>query len=393
MLPGAMKEVALSPVAVPRLRPLLGPPPAVPTAGELLLGLHAAVDIRELWDATCRLLHGTVNSDFVCLCLRPFELLPGTIFRDRHPFRTPEELLRFNRLSLLQPYLAAHPGLTLVRLSDVVRDEDLVRTPFYRECMAPCGYFHVAALAFWNGPRLEGVVCPHRSRAAGLFTRAEMRLLERLHPAFDVALRRVLRLYRDRAVRLSLERFMQRVPLPAVLVNWDGDVIYANRAAAEAAHVWRVGRETAHRLKRPAPLTLPDDLAALCGEARAAWQPQPQNIEPGPGTTFQRAHPTEPGLSASVTVLQFSAEPQQRPTLLLQWQDTAPGAPARPPLGPLTRLSPAEQELALRVCEGWSTRDLATRLGKSPLTIKTQLQSIYRKLEVPGRSRLMAVLR
>ncbi|MBL9134934.1 MAG: helix-turn-helix transcriptional regulator [Verrucomicrobiales bacterium] len=371
-----------------------------PSSDDFVLELQGAVNIPELWESICRLVHAAVDADFACLCLRPFEMVPGTIFRDRHPFTTSEQLQRFNRLSVLQPYLLAHPGIEVVRMSDVIAEEDLVETPFYRECMEPCGYLHVAAMAFWNGTKMEAVVCAHRSREAGAFRRSEVRALQKLHASVAVAIRRVLRLHREYSVRLSLERFMQRVPLATVLLSWDLEIIYENRAACEAVLVWEEGREKARQWKPPARVKLPTPLLALCREAKEAWRPMPSNPSPGIGPCLQLRHPTESGFLVEVRVLQLGSNPGHRPTLLMTWEDLGPSenrtgeeGGRKASLGKLARLSPCERELALLTCEGLGTADLATRLGKSPLTIKKQLQSIYRKLEVPGRTRLMAILR
>jgi len=108
--------------------PIPSAAPPAPTSAELTDQLHAAIDIRELWEVTCRLVHELVDADFVCLCLRPFELLLGRIFRDRHAFQSVEELLRFDQLSVLQPYVLAHPGLETIRLRDVISDVDSAST-------------------------------------------------------------------------------------------------------------------------------------------------------------------------------------------------------------------------------------------------------------------------
>jgi DNA-binding CsgD family transcriptional regulator len=61
--------------------------------------------------------------------------------------------------------------------------------------------------------------------------------------------------------------------------------------------------------------------------------------------------------------------------------------------GALRELTPREREIALLVCEGCSNAEIARRLSKSVLTIKTQLNSVFRKLGVESRTRLMARLR
>jgi DNA-binding CsgD family transcriptional regulator len=61
--------------------------------------------------------------------------------------------------------------------------------------------------------------------------------------------------------------------------------------------------------------------------------------------------------------------------------------------GALRELTPREREIALLVCEGCSNAEIARRLSKSVLTIKTQLNSAFRKLGVNSRTRLMAMMR
>jgi DNA-binding CsgD family transcriptional regulator len=62
-------------------------------------------------------------------------------------------------------------------------------------------------------------------------------------------------------------------------------------------------------------------------------------------------------------------------------------------LNQLRDLTPREREIALLVCEGHSNAEVAKRLSKSVLTIKTQLNSVFRKLGVESRAKLMAMLR
>jgi DNA-binding CsgD family transcriptional regulator len=59
----------------------------------------------------------------------------------------------------------------------------------------------------------------------------------------------------------------------------------------------------------------------------------------------------------------------------------------------LWALTPSEREVALLICEGCSNAEVARRLKKSPLTTKKQLTSIFSKLNVRTRGRLMALMR
>ena len=59
----------------------------------------------------------------------------------------------------------------------------------------------------------------------------------------------------------------------------------------------------------------------------------------------------------------------------------------------IAKLTLREREVALLIGQGCSNDEAAHRLGKSVLTVKKQLRSIYQKLSVEGRGRLIALLR
>lgn len=59
----------------------------------------------------------------------------------------------------------------------------------------------------------------------------------------------------------------------------------------------------------------------------------------------------------------------------------------------VVKLTPAEAEVVSHLTRGLSNREIAAQLGKSEATIKNQLRSVYRKLGVANRIRLMVMLR
>jgi LuxR family maltose regulon positive regulatory protein len=62
-------------------------------------------------------------------------------------------------------------------------------------------------------------------------------------------------------------------------------------------------------------------------------------------------------------------------------------------LSHLIRLTSREQNLALLVCDGRSNQEIADESGLSLETVKKHLHSIFCKLEVPSRSRLITLMR
>jgi DNA-binding NarL/FixJ family response regulator len=55
-------------------------------------------------------------------------------------------------------------------------------------------------------------------------------------------------------------------------------------------------------------------------------------------------------------------------------------------------LSPAEQEIARLLCDGWSPAAIARKRRRSPLTIVNQVRSIYAKLDVCCHAELLHAL-
>jgi DNA-binding NarL/FixJ family response regulator len=69
----------------------------------------------------------------------------------------------------------------------------------------------------------------------------------------------------------------------------------------------------------------------------------------------------------------------------------AGGMPVDPALAPLllrrdTTLSPREREVLQQLADGLANKEVADRLGMAESTVKTHLESIYRKLEVFDRT-------
>jgi hypothetical protein len=170
------------------------------------------------------------------------------------------------------PSLRAHPGTTVLRMSHFVPDRVQERSAFYREFMKPVGLRHVAGMAFWEERDiLAGAPGCYPTAAQGDFTKAELAALRRLYPHVATAARRVLRAHRERVVRLALETFLQCLPLPTALLDWELNVIYHNRAALQANAVWRQGPAARDSSSSGPRSNSPGDIHAACRRLRDAW--------------------------------------------------------------------------------------------------------------------------
>lgn len=79
------------------------------------------------------------------------------------------------------------------------------------------------------------------------------------------------------------------------------------------------------------------------------------------------------------------------PSATLSWSEFC--AEHAPETGALAGLSPAERVVVAHLQLGLSNREIARRLGKSEMTVKNQVSSCLRKVGVPSRMRLIALLR
>jgi DNA-binding CsgD family transcriptional regulator len=368
-----------------------------------LLALHAAEEMQQFWRATRRVMHAALPLHYVCLCIRPFALAPSTIFRERAPFASEEEFRCFQELSPIQAELGRRPGAHYVRMSDVVPDRRLARTEFYRRFMRPHDDRYFACLNFWAAGAFQGMIGLHRTRDHRDFTETEGEFLAGLHPHFDTVLHRILGLHRERAVRLSLEKLVVNLPIATVLLDWDLRVTFRNRLAIDLCAVWNLGPARARAVKYAEDFRLPDEIRDYCEEFKTHWVPGHARVCPlaTPGGAWI-SHAAVPGLRATVHLLQLDAAPLSMPMFLVRLEQTVNGrtVPAEPEGASHREMSPRfaclslrEREVATLIGQGCSNDEVASRLGKSVLTVRKQLHSIYGKLDIAGRGRLIAIMR
>lgn len=361
--------------------------------------MHAAQEMKEFWEVTKEVLHAALPVHFICMCLRPFALMPSTVFRERAPFASEEEFQRFQEVSPIQAYLSLRPGTTLVRISDIVPERELTGSEFFRRFMQPHDDRYFSCLNFWNGGLFQGLIGLHRTAAQYDFTDAEMALLAQLHPHFETVLKRILNLHRERAVRLSLEKLLVNLPIATVLLDWELRVTSRNHSAVELCAIWNLGPEKASREKYHEDFCLPAAVLAYCENFKATWSPCNHRLCPltTPAGIYIQ-HPTHPDLRASVNLLQLDAAPLSMPMFLIRLENNATtdriaNDESSTSISLLTRLTPREREVAKLVGQGWSNDEVAESLSKSVLTVKRQLRSIFQKLNIANRGRLTALLR
>src|SRR5213594_3509784 len=365
-----------------------------PSLEKTLLSLHAAMNLGSFWKAIQQLLAAAIPNRLIGLMLQPNPILPMIA---RWTLPMPDG---FFAAEALKSHIAAQPRQRFVRISDLFSNRSsLMKSAFYRRYMAPQRCRHGVVLFFWRSQRLICVIAIMRTATQGDLSPAEMKLLQHLYPQFLTALCRLRSLEREHSLRMDLEEFLSRLPLPTILLRWNLKPIYQNRAARDFCAVWEKGPDEAQLMNATSPI--PAEILDRCRLLKQQWaHAQPRTLS-GPQTGFKEErvnHPRSPHLRATLHLKQLSSAGVAQPHFLIECEDLrrqagAHTAPASSSLPHLIRLTRREQEVARLVCEGRGNQEIADGARLSLPMVKKHVHGIFRKLEVTSRSRLMTLMR
>lgn len=363
-----------------------------PSLEKPLLSLHAAMNLGSFWKAIQQVLSAAMLNRLIGLMLQPNPILP-MIARWTAPMRD-----GFFIAEPFKSYIAAQPRHRFVRISDLFSNRSsLMKSAFYRRYMAPKKCAHGVCLLFWKDQRLICAIAIMRTARQGDLSPAEMNLLQHLYPQFMTALCRLRSLEREHSLRMDLEGFLSRLPLPTILLRWNLNPIYQNRAAREFCAVWEKGPEEAQMMKATSPI--PSEILDRCRLLKQQWADAQRPVAPQTGFKEERVHhPRLPHLRATVHLKQLKSSGIARPHFLIECEDLRRDAAAgrtgqaSARLPHLARLTRREQEVARLACEGRSNKEIADNACVSLQMVKKHLHAIFRKLEVSSRSRLVALM-
>jgi len=364
-----------------------------PSLEKTLLCLHAAMNVGSFWKAIQQLLAAAIPNRLIGLMLQPNPILPMIA---RWTLPMPDG---FFTAEPLKSYIAAQPRQRFARINDLFSNRSsLLKSAFYRRYMAPKRCAHGVGLLFWKRRRLICVIAIMRTATQGDFSPAEMKLFQQLYPQFQTALRRLRSLEREHSLRMDLEGFLSRLPLPTILLRWNLRPIYQNRAARDFCAVWEKGPDEAQLMNATSPI--PAEILDRCRLLKQQWvDAAPAKRRLASFGEEQVHHPRSPHLRATLHLKQLSSAGVAQPHFLIECEDlrrhaapsTGPAASARLPH--LVRLTRREQEVARLVCEGRSNQEIADDACLSLPMVKKHLHAVFRKLEVPSRSRLITLMR
>ena len=366
-----------------------------PALEKPLLNLHRAMDVNSFWRAVQQVFSAAIPTRVIGLTFRRNPASP-IIVRWTRPIS--EDLFA---VEPLKNYLVGPAHEKFVPLSNLFQSrKSFVRSVFYRRHIAPQKCAHGFCLFFWKRQRLICGIAILRNAEQGDFSAVDVKLLRQLYPQFMAALCRIESLERERSVRIDFEAFLSRLPLPTIILQWNLKPIYQNRAAREFCAVWEKGPEEAKRTNPASPI--PCAILDRCRLLKQRWMEAKRRALSGLRRIFEEErihHPRLPQLRATVRLRDVKSAGVARPHFLIECENLSrngngngSSGPASCRLPALARLSRREQEVARLVCSGQSNKEIAGVAHLSVPMVKKHLHAIFRKLEVPSRSRLVALM-
>jgi len=346
-----------------------------------LLALHSTTDMQTFLKSAVQLLHAAIPCDVVFSSLR----CPGDGGRAtavwRHDCSVSKQgylstdLVGDRDLCILTVHLQAN--------GDGVNGSEAECRPFSVPFAEGVAMRYSIALFFWNSSLdiVDLLLAPHRGSQMPDFSAFEGEMVQAIYSHIDVAYRRVSRLQNARLAHRGLEDFLAKLPVPTILLDWQLAPFYHNEAARRAASRWSGADPHLKNCK----FRVPADLLGALKELPTRWVP-------GSVTFPERTipHPTLPGFKAFISARAVRSQQARDVSFVIRFETNGSNHDAR--LAALSRLSPRERELAQMVCEGKSNQEIADALGRQLNTVKSELHSVFKKLLIPSRTRLMTLL-
>jgi len=374
-----------------------------PALRRSLVDMQVAASVPELWKALHQLLQQAIpNHHSTTLFLDAMERNPGALTLHSHASRRPAEWWKTrSKLTPTHSWLDAHPGVKLYSLDDVVPDRTVLKnSDFYRHVLMPEGWDKLLGLTLWQQGERKSILCLRRAMNQPAFTEADKALMLDLHPVLDRNLRRLEKHEEEMVARNSLQQFINLLPQGILLVNARHELVFANHEAFDACAIWNHGAAAARQLNGRAVFAVPPAFlevyhelmglhyTAALADPDAHHAPEKRRL----------IHPVLKHMQADLSLFSLDDPLLSRPNLFAQIVnreslDTSAPASMDRHVTVLTRLTQREREVALLVRDGLSNDEIAARLSKGVGTVKNQLQSVFAKLEINSRAKLISLLR
>lgn len=366
-------------------------PPGAPSPAEITLDLvgaaYAAAADPELWPEFARAFERNLSSA-VAVYTHPTDaphenrtLLASGI--DPHYAKLYREELHPRNVLILN---AARHKAPILLAEDVVDRDDFERSEFFNEYLVPQGLHHAVNLNLVVEGRRRVSLAGMRADRFGAYDEAEREILTRLLPHLKRALQTAERLDLLNAQSKSSFAAFERLAAAVAMVDEDGRVLFANRAAKALFAVGDAFRESGGRL-RAVDLTADLRLRAAVSAATA--------LRPV-GAAFPIARRNgRTALSVTVTPADPRRSifaPIRALAMILVHDPAASAGVSEEALRARYDATPTEARLAVALCAGESLAGYAASAEVSVTTVKTHLAGLFAKTGTNRQADLVRLL-
>ena len=348
----------------------------------VLRAVHNADSVEALWHALKRGLDQAMPHHSLSLYFN--YLAPDRGFRVLHDQHSPGSVVPWflrRQLSPAPEFLRQHPGVKTYRLRQLLPDVRVLRrSDYFRQVMRVEGWDSLLGLGFWEGERLVALLVLRRTEIQGEFEPEEVALLEKWHPHFLDALRRIQRLESDSVLRACLSSCLQMLSLGVLIFDWNLTLRIKNDAAARLFIEWAHGPGKGGQLHLKRAFAVPPAVGDALRSARE------RTLEGCTGSVISRAH------DSTIEVRAFSPDGLflADPFFIVQLRPDRPDLADKRDSGSISieLLTPCERTVAALAAEGLSNGEIALRLRKSERTVASQMSAVLAKLHISGRVHL-----
>jgi DNA-binding CsgD family transcriptional regulator len=361
-------------------------------ADALLIRVHEAETIDKLANALFALVGYLMPYQFCNLLFRPLEFeIPCRYVPAKYKPVVDAYMDHNHKEDLWLERSPVHPGVTVVRHGDFTPPEILHGSAYYRNVLQPLDSEYGASVVAWRGNTWLSTLTLMRNQEQGEFSDAQIEELRAMHPHFECVIRRMAGYQESRLIHSSLRRFISDLPTASVVLDWNLKALHFSAMAAQLCAQWKYGVR-ASLFKAPKNFQMPGDILAAVERMRPALS-KVKATRGNAGRASLRAvhpHPKIGWLSATIEFLPSRTLTLTKGTFLVTLNEDPVSHKGVSVSQKTNQLSPRERECALLAAEGLHNGEIGKRLGKSPITVRNQLSSIFKKLGLDSRHKLIA---
>ncbi len=290
----------------------------------------------------------------------------------------------------IDPFVNLPPG-KVVTQRELIPDEALVKTEYYRNYLKPIGVFHILGVDTSEPDGLIARLRIARQQQEPAFNNAHKLLCERLLPHLRRAIQIHAHLNRTESERDLYAGAVDQLSVASIILDEQGRVLNTNSKADQilkqkdgislAASILNLANRAEHeRLQTIVSSTI---TAQLAGETRMAKAMRVSRtsglselglvVRPVPASEWAEGQ-------SSPCVALFISDPEQQESASQQL------------LGDLFELTPAEANLAIKLARGLNLAELSEQQHISQHTARAQLKSIFSKTGVTRQAELVRLV-